>query len=491
MKFLTILFLILQTNVYAKTVCTMTFNSSNEKKVFQSNLSPLGYEQIELVPESKDPTWFKKACSNIKSCDILLISGHFGGIFFGDKAATLSLNELVNAREKSLCPAILDKPKAVYLMGCNTLSSKSPDHRSVNDYLRVLVTDGFPLNLAEDVTASRYLDFGQSMSAFMNSIFNKAQMIVGFESTGPLGAQAAPRLEKAFRASSNLDKNTTGLSKAALISAFKDTNLKVIRPEEIIADQLKIDVLEGSDQEVIAAWKTILNSKNISKNYDFIIKYQTNSILSILISNNSDIAQTVKVKMLEILKQANGLSEIQVRVLSFLNYHKLINHYDFEDSLIQINENILSRPLDYVSADQLCTLYSQFKDIDLINNLNPQLKSKLIKSSYGEYLYKCSGIQRTHNKTSKASLCLINHTTFDWGCLTENPKDLDVAACSLAKSRNSDPENADDMMWFCYSKMLENNYLTRASCLELTHNFSIFGNQLKMNWNCMNKATGI
>jgi hypothetical protein len=104
----------------AKTVCTMTFNSKNEKQVFEKNLSPLGYDIKELVPENKNPVWFQEACQSQIQCYIIVISGHFGGLFFGEQnSTTLSVQELIQAREKKSCSNILNA-EAVYLMGCNT-----------------------------------------------------------------------------------------------------------------------------------------------------------------------------------------------------------------------------------------------------------------------------------------------------------------------------------------------------------------------------------
>lgn len=480
---------VLALNVSAKTVCSMTFNSVDEKQLFSKHLSPIGYKQVELVPESKDPNWFKKACASDVSCDILVVSGHFGGLFFGESASTISLAELINAKEKSLCPNILDKPKSVFLMGCNTLASKSPDHRSVNDYLYVLVGDGFPLNLAEEVAASRYLDFGQSMSEFMTSIFNKSQMVVGFDSTGPLGAQAAPRLERAFRETSLADKNTTGISKTALLTAFKGTNLRVVAPTIKKADLDRAEALSGNNPKALLAWENILQNQNISKYYDFIIKNKTNSQLKKVLSEDLALGKTVYTKMLNIYHSAAGLSSIQVNVIEFLRYHNLVDHYIYQDALIFIGSNLLVRDLDYISADQLCTLLREHRDLDLLSRFTDAQNKKIDYSTYGNYLRKCSGIIPQKTTFSKSYRCMMNETTYDWACLTENQPDLDVDSCALAKSRNPDIENGDNMMWYCYSKMIDQGRLTKASCLELTHHFSILGNQLKMNWNCMNRLS--
>ena len=473
----------------AKTICSMTFNSTDEKDVFISNLAPLGYKLVELVPNNKDPKWFNKACAKVdNNCDILIISGHFGGLFFGEQtSSTLSINDLMSAREQSLCPNILDKPKAVYLMGCNTLASKTPDKRSVSDYLHILVSDGFPQNLAEDVTAARYLNFGQSMALNMSSIFNHAQMIVGFDSTGPLGAEARPRLEKAFKSSSLNDKNILGLSKNALQSAFSDTHLKVIMPSPILGDNLKQNALSSNDQISESGWISILSKDNINRYYDFIIQNQTNKILTDLIASESNISEIVYESMLSIFKAATGLSHIQIEILDFFKLHQLINLNEYNNSLLSLTNHIVENNIDYISADQLCSILKDHRNLNLLSEISSSDKNIISNNSYRNVLYSCANINPITHSNSKAYNCLMNKTTYDWACLTQNPTDLDVESCALAKSRNNDSENADDMLWFCYSKMLENHSLDRASCLDLTHHFSILGNQLKMNWNCLNR----
>jgi hypothetical protein len=237
----------------------------------------------------------------------------------------------------------------------------------------------------------------------------------------------------------------------------------------------------------VRAWKSILAPKNISKNYDFIINNQENINLRKLLSVNTEVADQVREKMLVIFSKARGLSQIQIKILDFLDLQNLINEYDFIDSLKSISTSIISNKLDYVSADQLCSLFTRFNDINLLTSLSTKQISNIKKSPYGNYLLKCAGLNNKQNY-SAAYHCLTNHETHDWGCLTENQQNLDIDSCVLAKSRNQDPENADDMMWYCYSKMFDYHRLDRASCLELTHNFSILGNQLRMNWNCLNRV---
>ncbi len=478
-------------SVSAKTICSMTFNSADEKNIFSKNLIPIGYELRELVPDNKDPFWFQKSCASVKSCDLLVISGHFGGLFFGENISqTLSLQQLLQAREQNNCPSILDQPRAVFLMGCNTLSSKTPDHRSVNDYLRILVGDGFPLNLAQQVAASRYLNFGQSISDLMTSIFRKSQMIVGFDSTGPLGAAAAPLLDAAFGHSLLNDKQKTGMSSEALRSAFKGTHLKVIRPGEKPNDSRKDLALTRDFSTALVAWTSILSSREIFANYDFIIKNQTNLALQKVLEGDSNLASRVRADLMQIFNTANELSEIQYQIAHFLSKTNLIGDYEYEDMLKSILSKLLAKEIDYIGAGQICSLFSQAKEYHLADRVSaPTKKERLARTPYASFLRKCAGKVEPIGILSSARKCLRERLANDWDCLTENRDSLDVGSCLLAKSRNLDPENADDMLWYCYSQMRLQKRLNRPVCLELTQNFSILGNQLKMNWNCLNRIS--
>ncbi len=471
----------------AKTVCTMTFNSENERTVFTKNLAPLGYDIVELTPESKDPSWFSRACNSQIKCDIVLMSGHFGGLFFGEggKASTLSVADLVATREARTCGNILDA-QAVYLMGCNTLASKIKDHRTIDQYLRVLINDGFPLNMAESVASARYLNFGQSMGEIMTQIFSNSKMIAGFDSTGPLGAQAAPLLQKAFAHSTPEEKMSTGIGQKALKAQFTKHNMRVINPTQIAVDENLKAALTSDPIGATKAWKNILASQSsIRKYWDFITRQQLNSSLAQVIISEPTIRARLELTFVEIIKTAQGLSAIQLKSLNFLKRFQVIQPESHTAAVLKIVAGILSKQIDYVSADQLCEIFKEQKNLVLPETS----KQKISQSIYSEFLNKCRGEVKPLVGTP-AMRCLYGDGSrrSDWSCLTDNWMQLDVPSCQLAKSRNNDPENSDDMLWFCYSKMLDMRQLNRPACLELTHSFSILSNQLKMNWNCLNRV---
>ena len=395
---------------------------------------------------------------------------------------------MLETKKQGLCPAVFEKPQSVFLMGCNTLSGKTPDHRSVSDYLRVLVGDGFPLDLAEGVAAARYLSFGQSMSDQMQTIFNHAKLVAGFESTGPLGVAAAPLLTKAFQNTSSAIKQTDLISKEALKSAFAKTNLRVIEPAKNSDQNILQEALSQNSNTSMIAWSKLLDPKNTILYFNFILENKSNPTLKSILQSSSETKASLIQAINSIYKKTTGLAAIQRGINAFALEHQMIDSTTYLNRQALIVDQILTSPLDYVRADQICNLFEAETNQDLIHFLKSDSIIKISESGYSKFLMSCAGkttISNTQN--SKSMQCLTDRTTHDWACLTENESTLDIDSCKLAKSRNSDPENSDDMMWFCYSKMLDYKRLNSAQCLELSHGFSLLGNRIKMNWNCQNR----
>lgn len=191
-----------------KTFCTITINSSDEREVLRRKLPANEWRIVELVPakpkiqsagdddddDQTIPGWLSAACDKGIQCDAVAISGHFGGSFFGISGYELSLEQLERAACRNACDGIFKKPKEVFLMGCNTLSGKEKDERAPEEYLRVLLADGMDLNRAEQTVALRYSPWGAQNFHRMSNIFENTAKIYGFNSIGPSGATAGPRL---------------------------------------------------------------------------------------------------------------------------------------------------------------------------------------------------------------------------------------------------------------------------------------------------------
>ena len=154
-----------------KTVCSMTLNSDQEINLFKNSFSKDQWNFVELTDyknkdssSADDTTWFTNACKAKVSCDVLVISGHFGGTFFGASGLRLPMETLEKNTCNTDCSGIINNPKEVFLFGCNTLSSKAKDRRSPEEYFNVLLADGFTLQQAEQVVAYRYSLLGDSFA---------------------------------------------------------------------------------------------------------------------------------------------------------------------------------------------------------------------------------------------------------------------------------------------------------------------------------------
>lgn len=214
-------FVLLSTgNAFAvkKNVCSITINSNDEIELFKKSLSPKDFNFIELTLVNSDKNksqnneneessnkdnWLKESCKQGITCDMLVISGHFGGSFFGSSGFSLPLETLELASCDNSCSGILHKPKEVFLFGCNTLAGKEKDQRTPEQYAQVLMNDGFSAEQARQISAFRYSPLGSSFSDRMSRVFSAVPRIYGFSSIAPSGKSATPFLRDYLKGSSS------------------------------------------------------------------------------------------------------------------------------------------------------------------------------------------------------------------------------------------------------------------------------------------------
>lgn len=211
-----------------KTVCSITINSDDEIKAFKAGLSSDEFNFVELGKKGKEQ-WFREACESKVKCDVLLISGHFGGMFFGDSGMTLSMKELEEASCQPGCDGVLKAPQEVYLFGCNTLAGKQTDRRTPEQYYQVLLNDGYSASAAQQVVAFRYSPIGATFANRMTHVFNKTPRIYGFNSVSPLGRFNAPIVKSYIQTiatsfANSLDNPTTS-NNALLLKLFSGTSI--------------------------------------------------------------------------------------------------------------------------------------------------------------------------------------------------------------------------------------------------------------------------
>ena len=186
-------------------VCSITINSSDEIETFKEFLPARDFDFVELLPSRVNPQqnhqshWFDRACEKDYRCDILVISGHFAGTFFGESSYSLPTELMEEKACKKNCPGILNGLKEIFLFGCNTLADKKRDHRNSGGYLQRLLDHGMARGVAERVVAASSSPLETSFFKRMNFIFSESETAYGFNEASPLGAQIRAPLRRYFQ----------------------------------------------------------------------------------------------------------------------------------------------------------------------------------------------------------------------------------------------------------------------------------------------------
>jgi hypothetical protein len=221
-----------QAQAVQKTVCTLTINSTNERELFKKNLPAEDFKFVELtdydtanrITDRNESQWLKRACEAGVQCDIIVASGHFGGFFFGSSGYQLTVPALENHSCNNTCDGILKRPKEVFLFGCNTLAEKGKDSRTQQQYIDVLISDGYRPDMATQVAETRYGAVGSTFKDQMRRVFAGVPHIYGFSSVSPSGANVAPALRKYFQSipnySAHLDQMARTLAPNAELNAI-------------------------------------------------------------------------------------------------------------------------------------------------------------------------------------------------------------------------------------------------------------------------------
>jgi hypothetical protein len=174
-----------------KTVCSITINSKDEIQTYKRHLPEQNFKFVELVTSEQD--WLKRACAQRLKCDVVVMSGHFGGSFFGTNGY-LALEEMEAASCDSQCDGIFHSATEVYMYGCNTLAGKNKDHRTPEEYIRTLRSDGYSVAEAQRIAAFLFSPFGAAFYSRMSKVFSKVPRIYGFDGKAPLGPSIKPKL---------------------------------------------------------------------------------------------------------------------------------------------------------------------------------------------------------------------------------------------------------------------------------------------------------
>lgn len=193
-------------------VCGFGFHSPHELETIRKSLPAADFVFTDLSPvlvEGSDsgastlarstPDWFMDRCRPDLNCDVVVFSGEFAGAFFGSYGHFVTIQEMEEASCQPRCAGLFQYPREVFLLACNTLATKSADHRTPEEYRNVLLAHGYSHTDAQRVVAARYGPLGPSFRDAMRRMFAGVPRIYGFSSVAPLGQYTAPPLREYFR----------------------------------------------------------------------------------------------------------------------------------------------------------------------------------------------------------------------------------------------------------------------------------------------------
>lgn len=381
-------------NFSKKNVCSITINSDDEINTFRQYLPADQFNFIELTQFSdnsldKSSKWLSRACAQGIKCDILLISGHFGGAFFGSSSKRLSLEDLETASCNSQCHGILSDPKEVFLFGCNTLAGKNKDSRSPEEYHRILIQDGFTEDQAARIVAFRYSPIGESFHDRMSQVFSGVQRIYGFNSVAPVGPTVKPLLQKYLSSTTKVYSQALDNQRsldaqavsAKLLGVFSKTSM--IQTQGFSGEQgmqrpaCFLNDKEVSNRDKLLWVDSVVRNPNPTSLLNSIIHIET--FISRLMDKNEisgeeqnifsrlSESQNGKAEILGFLKHPiPGLQALQVNLLSFAKDLGWVAAETFKDQLEKVIhlKRTLQNPIRSEYRDFVCSLKVSSVEID-------------------------------------------------------------------------------------------------------------------------------
>jgi hypothetical protein len=356
------------------TVCTVAINSTDEIEVFKKHLSK-DFDFIELTKyqpsgnSSDTSAWFGSACEAGVQCDVLLISGHFGGSFFGTKSGlTLPLEIITERSCRRTCDGMLKKPKEVFLFGCNTLGTKQGgDHRPTEEYIQVLVGHGQGYAEAQRNAAVLHSPFGQGFADQMQRAFEGVGAIYGFDGIGPSGANVRASLDQYFQKVGDYQKHLEGVTTAnnqVLASVMKQYTF--VQKSSLQTNSTSYDVKQNickihDDQtptgDRIATIHRLLqdapvlyapSAGKVLANLSYVDANQSKEKSSLI----TDIG--LRDKLWTLVSDMKGLAFSQVELLKLMKSAGWIDKEELEKQIAAILKPGLS-PLDVTTADLYCS----------------------------------------------------------------------------------------------------------------------------------------
>jgi hypothetical protein len=388
------------------TICSITLNSDDEISTFKTQigeenanfieLTTVGQDDKQAAPAAETKNWFARACEAKIRCDVLIVSGHFGGTFFGKSGLSMPVETLEQNACEASCDGILQAPKEVYLFGCNTLAGKTHDVRTPEQYRQALLADDFTVEQAEEVVAYRYSPMGDSYADRMRRVFRGAQRIYGFDSIAPLGIHVRGLLTDYMKSAvpahyytrSNLSRLSTDQN-MALAKALQITNLAQVSGDSSLSrEQLPQCYLENPKTSFVDKLQWIDKNlrSDLSLSYvpvinEFFLK--TSAEKHAWLPDESAVLDRIsknvrlRASLDHLVNVRNSaMLAMQVKLVSFMKVFGWLTEVDYTRRLENLILGDLSAPFPTERVDRICSFAERDEHVrfDITISMIPQAR---------------------------------------------------------------------------------------------------------------------
>lgn len=197
-----------------ETICTITINSSEEKKVLLNYLPSSKFQVVELATNgyendygSRKTAFLADACNTLNlhkvKCDQVIISTHFGNYYWGESGLRFNIDDLEQLSCSNVCSNVLSSPKTKIAFACNMNSDDEMGNRTPEQMRADLIRDGLSSIDADQAVQSVHTAAGMSYRQRHNLIFFGDSELIAFNKRAPSGPVMANLLSRAFKKGMN------------------------------------------------------------------------------------------------------------------------------------------------------------------------------------------------------------------------------------------------------------------------------------------------
>lgn len=201
-------------NRQKQTICTITINSSEEKKSLLHNLPDSKFQVVELATDgsinnysSRKTAFLVDACNSLNAnkvkCDQVILSTHFGNHYWGETGLRFNIDDFEQLSCSNVCSNVLSTPKTKIAFACNMNSDNEMGNRTPEQMRTDLINDGLSSIDADQAVQSVHTAAGMSYRQRHNLIFFGDSELIAFNKRAPKGPVMANLLDRAFNQGMN------------------------------------------------------------------------------------------------------------------------------------------------------------------------------------------------------------------------------------------------------------------------------------------------